>query len=357
MSRQGATMRITQIMLGKGFGGAERSFVDTALAMAARGHDVQAICHKNFSKKHLLDGVANLTVETVSAKGEWDFITPRRIAGFIKRFGSEVVHTQLKRAAWHGGRGAAMAGVPAVSKLHNYVKLERYKYIHTLIGTTPDQERHALTNGWPSERVTVIPNFSRVIPASEARAPSGRPVRLLTYGRYVHKKGFDVLLRAFRQLVDSGVDARLVIGGQGDELASLTALCSELDLDDRVELGVWIEDVSVTLDESDLFVLPSRDEPFGIVMLEAMARGLPIVSTKTQGPSQVLDDSNAYLVEIGSEDALFEAMRQAIAEPEKAKAKASNALALYCSDYFEGAVVPRFEALYRDVIAQSKSSL
>ena len=60
-------MRISQIMLAKGFGGAERSFVDTALALAERGHQVQAICHKEFSKIGLLQNIDNIQVETVNA--------------------------------------------------------------------------------------------------------------------------------------------------------------------------------------------------------------------------------------------------------------------------------------------------
>ena len=336
-------------MLGKGFGGAERSFVDTALALAARGHDVQAICHAGFVKRDLLEGVPNLTLETIKAGGEMDFITPMRIARLLRDFKPDIVHTQLKRAAWHGGRGASKVGVPVVSKLHNYVQLERYKHVHILIGTTEDQRRHALDLGWPEERITVIPNFSRVVPVAEARAPVNRPLKMLSYGRYVHKKGFDVLLKAFAGLLAEGVDAELTIGGKGPELEALNALAKELGIDDNVKLGVWIDDVAVALDEADVFVLPSRDEPFGIVMLEAMARGIPIVTTKTQGPVQVLSDETAKLVEIDSVDDLLHGMQAVASDPQQSLSMASQALKLYRETYHEDAVLPRLEALYRSV--------
>ena len=342
-------MKITQIMLGKGFGGAERSFVDTALALAARGHEVQAICHQKFVKRGLLENVSGLQLETIKAGGELDFMAPRRIAKLIRAFKPEIVHTQLKRAAWHGGRGAHRAGVPVVSKLHNYVQLERYRYVHTLIGTTEDQRQHALKLNWPQERVTVIPNFSRVIPAEVARAPESSPLRLLTYGRYVHKKGFDVLLQSLKRLLETGVDATLIIGGSGPEEAALAALARELGIADKVELGVWIDDVSVALDEADVFVLPSRDEPFGIVMLEAMARGLPIVTTRTQGPAQVLTDETAYFADIDSVDTLLAGLQRVVENPGDAQNKAAAALELYRTTYFEDAVLPRFEALYESV--------
>ena len=242
-----------------------------------------------------------------------------------------------------------MAGVPVGSKLHNYVQLERYRYVHTLIGTTEDQRQHALKLNWPEDRVTVIPNFSRILPVDTARLPEGRPLRLLSYGRYVHKKGFDVLLRALNVLVDSGVDAQLTIGGSGPEAETLALLAEELGVSDRVVLGVWIDDVAIALDQSDVFMLPSRDEPFGIVMLEAMARGLPIVTTRTQGPSQVLTDETAYFADIDSVEMLADALQQIAKNPEKAKGKAAAALDLYRTTYHEDAVLPQFEELYRSV--------
>lgn len=348
-------MKITQIMLARGFGGAERSFVDTALALAERDHQVQAICHRDFIKRGLLENIPNLQLETIRAGGELDFLTPRRIARLIRSFQPEIVHTQLKRAAWHGGRGAHHAGVPVVSKLHNYVKLNRYKYVHTLIGTTEDQRQHALKFGWPEDRVTVIPNFSCIQPANRAQKPEHRPVRLLSYGRYVYKKGFDVLLRGFKQLLDTGVDAELTIGGSGPESAVLQALAVDLGVAEKVRLGVWIDDVAKALDEADVFVLPSRDEPFGIVMLEAMARGLPIVTTRTQGPSQVLTEAEAFFVEIDSDSQIADTLQFILQNSDRAIQKASAALELYRTEYFKDAVLPKLEMLYQSVAKQTKN--
>ena len=338
-------------MLGKGFGGAERSFVDTALALAARGHSVQAICHQKFVKKNLLQNVPGIQLDLVKAGGEYDFLTPLRIAKLLRQFKPIIVHTQLKRAAWHGGRAAHKVGIQVVSKLHNYVQLDRYRYVHTLIGTTEDQRQHALGLNWPADKVTVIPNFSRIPPLEVARTPQTDPVRLLSYGRYVEKKGFDVLLHALKELVDQGVNATLKIGGRGPEVENLNALAEKLGLSDRVELDVWIDDVAEALDEADIFVLPSRDEPFGIVMLEAMARGLPIVTTRTQGPSQVLNEDQAYFAEIDSVDELVAGLKAIVENPSIAQQKAAAALELYRTTYHEDAVLPRFEALYEEVSA------
>lgn len=342
-------MRVSQIMLAKGFGGAERSFVDTTLALAERGHQVQAICHKQFSKIELLKDINTLQVETVNAGAEWDFITPRKIAAKLRAFQTEIVHTQLKRAAWHGGRAGKLADVPVVAKLHNYVDLKKYRHIHTLFCTTEDQKKYVSNNGWPTNRVEVVPNFSRVHPIANIHDTWKSPIQILSYGRYVKKKGFDLLLRAFKSLLDSGIRAQLTIGGQGEELNALKLLAKELEIQNSVKLGIWIDDVTSALDAADIFVLPSLDEPFGIVMLEAMARGVPIISTRTKGPSEVLDETTASLVETGSAKALADAMINCIRDQARASERAVKALERYQKKYYQDAVLPKLESVYQRI--------
>ncbi|AQQ09291.1 Glycosyltransferase KanE [Sedimentisphaera cyanobacteriorum] len=345
-------MRIAQVMLARNFGGAERSFVDTSRALAERSHEVLAICHKDFVKKESLEGIPNLTLKTVNSHGEWDVSTPHRLHKLILDFDADVVHTQLKRAAWHTGRALRREKIPVIAKLHNYVALNKYRHIDMLIATTEDQKRHALNLGWPEQRVRVLPNFSRIEPAESAKQIQDGKIRILSYGRYVQKKGFDLLLNAFADILADGIDAELVIGGSGPELDNLKALSRKLGIKDRVNLGVWLDDVSQALDHADLFVLPSLDEPFGIVVLEAMARGIPMVCTKTQGPSQILSSENAYLTEKGSSQALAEAIKQSLSSRDEASNKAQKALELYRSKYYQQAIIPRLEKIYRLLISR-----
>lgn len=343
-------MRITQIMLAKGFGGAERSFVDTAIALAERGHTVQAICHEDFSELALLPGHGGIRVDAIRAGGEWDFLAPRRIAALLRDFKSEIVHTQLKRAAWHGGRAAKLAGIPSVAKLHNYVDLKRYRHMTLLLCTTGDQVSHVRSQGWDGNRVRWVPNFSR-IEAVECGAQSFcRPFRILSYGRYVKKKGFEHLIEAAGILWDRGIEVRLRIGGSGEEHGRMLEKVQGLGLSDAVELGFWIDDVAAVLDWSDVFVLPSLDEPFGIVMLEAMARAVPIVTTKTKGPSEVLSTDTAALVDIGSAEQIADAIQAIYEDFSEASVRAEKALDLYASSYSADAVLPQIETAYADAI-------
>lgn len=343
-------MRITQIMLAKGFGGAERSFVDTALALAERGHAVQAICHRGFREQALFSGYGGIRVDTIRAGGEWDWLAPRRIASLLREFKSEIVHTQLKRAAWHGGRAAALTGIPAVAKLHNYVDLKRYRHMSLLLCTTEDQVRHVRSRGWEADRVRWIPNFSRIDPVERVEHGFTPPLKVLSYGRYVKKKGFDYLIEAVGILRDRGIHILLRIGGRGEELDRMLEKVRGLGLSDSVELGFWIDDVARELDRADVFVLPSLDEPFGIVMLEAMARGVPIVTTKTKGPSEVLSTETAALVDTGSAEQIADAIQAIYEDFSAACIRADEALNLYASSYSADAVLPRIENAYADAI-------
>ena len=88
-------MRICQVMIGAGFGGAERSFVDTALAMADRGHAVQAVCHRDFVKREWLEAHENIRVSPVHVRGAWDLAGARRMQRALDEFVVRGVRTNL----------------------------------------------------------------------------------------------------------------------------------------------------------------------------------------------------------------------------------------------------------------------
>jgi glycosyltransferase involved in cell wall biosynthesis len=135
---------------------------------------------------------------------------------------------------------------------------------------------------------------------------------IFALGRHVHQKGFDVLLRAMAQVPDSH---DLILAGDGPDRGSLEALAAELGLADRVVFRGRIEAALVRqyMKGADLFVLPSRHEPFGIVNLEAMASGTPVVATRVGGVPEFVDhEVNGILVEPGHVEALSDAISDAL---------------------------------------------
>lgn len=201
--------------------------------------------------------------------------------------------------------------------------------------------------GIPDDRITVIPNFTRVPAVDEAGKPAHDPPRLLAYGRFVDKKGFADLIHALALLRDRGVAFELKLGGDGPLNASLRNLVRELGLENSIHFSGWLHDVVTALDDADLFVLPSRSEPFGIVVLEAMARGVPVVSTRTEGPAEILSDDTAILAAVNNPADLAAAIEKALADRAGSVRRAITALAIYQREYTPAAVIPRITQVYR----------
>lgn len=339
-------MKITQIMLAKGFGGAERYFVDLSIALAEQDHEVQAICHRRFHGLTALRQHPAVHVTDVNVLGWWDWLAWRRIGAEVGRFGPALMHAHLARAAYIGGKVRRRTGIPLAVKTHNYVDLKYYRDVDLFLPTTADQRRYLVEHGIAARRIQVVPNFSSLSAVAEAGKIDTGPLVFGSFGRMVAKKGFDQLIDAFKQVLDAGIDARLVIGGDGVEREALVRRIAGHGCADRIELCGWVSDAAAFLDGIDVFVLPSLDEPFGIVVLEAMARGKVIVSTRTQGPSEVLTDADAYLAAAGNVDDLARAMREVAARPDEAVHKAARALEKFKHAYAKDVVVPQLLAHY-----------
>ncbi len=344
-------MKITQLMLAKGFGGAERYFVDLSSILAEYGHKLQVICHRDFQEMNRLTGIPGITVESFSVAGWWDMFSLKKMSKEIERFEPDIVHAHLARGAYMAGKTCKKNNIPLVVKTHNYVDLKYYKNVDVFITTTKDQQQYLLQEGISPEKTKVIPNFSRV-PAVEAVSRHvNDPLVIASCGRMVEKKGFHILLKAFNKVLESGAQASLRLGGDGKEKNDLQRLSEDLGINDHIEFCGWVNSISEFLENADIFVLPSLDEPFGIVVLEAMAKGRPLISTRAQGPSEILDEETAYLVETGSVDALAKALSIAISDKDGRLKKAEKALCAFNNTYSENVVVPKIVQLYERLTA------
>ncbi len=340
-------MRITQIMLAKGFGGAERYFVDLTNELAQRGHEVQAICHSRFAGRPALRQHKNLRIDTVNSLGPWDWFATRQIVKQLRDFNPAVVHGHLARAASLAGNACNRLAMPFAVKTHNYVDLKYYRNVDLFLPTTGDQKRYLLENAVAETRIQVIPNFSSLpLHAAVDLENPDRPLTFGAIGRAVKKKGFDVLINAFKQLIDAGVEARLIIAGDGECYKQLQAQVRRLKLETCVQLTGWVDDVAAFYNAIDVFVLPSLDEPFGIVVLEAMANHKPIISTKTQGPVEILDDTTAILVDVGKADELSRAMQETHENIGLAQQRAEVAAERFKENYSIDAVLPQLLQAY-----------
>jgi glycosyltransferase involved in cell wall biosynthesis len=127
------------------------------------------------------------------------------------------------------------------------------------------------------------------------------------------EKGFDTLIKAFAKGF-KGKDVRLVIGGDGSQKKWLKQIAKELLVENQVTFtGVLSrEEVANYMNECDAFVLPSRYETFGVVYIEALASGKPIIGTYNGGAEDIIDSSNGYIVPVDDMQELQKVMSKMV---------------------------------------------
>jgi colanic acid/amylovoran biosynthesis glycosyltransferase len=156
----------------------------------------------------------------------------------------------------------------------------------------------------------------------EAFPPVGREASagfsILSVGRLVAVKGYGVLVEAVASLVAADLDARLTLVGDGPQRGALEAFVSQRGLSDRVRFAgrVGQDEIGAYYRAADVFCLPSFAEGVPVVLMEAMASGLPVVSTRVNGiPELVEDGVSGLLVAPGRSDLLAAALRELAEDP------------------------------------------
>ena len=335
-------MKICTIMLAKKFGGAERYHVDLTNELTRNGHEVLAISNVHSMAARHLEKRANLQCGSVRVLGPWDPLAPRKILKLVRDFAPDVMQASLARAAHLAGAAAGLLDIPLVVKTHDFVNLKYYRKVSVFTPTTRAQRDYLISHGIAAENVRLIPNFSSFPPVTAVSCRS-KVQRIVAHGRHVREKGFDLLLRSFSRIADDHL--RLYIAGDGVERQRLVNLAAALKLDDKVCFVGWQDDIRSFLLQGDLFVLPSRYEPFGIAVLEAMACGIPIIATTCHGPLEILDNDSAWLCD-ADEEALSAALAAAISDPGGRRQRAHTAWIAFRQRYAADQVLPRIEMLY-----------
>jgi glycosyltransferase involved in cell wall biosynthesis len=177
---------------------------------------------------------------------------------------------------------------------------------------------------------------------------------VLAVGSFSHKKGFDVLLRAFAAVAAEDHDVHLVLAGAGKELSAYAAFVREHRLQGRVHfVGIVQGNAKAQLyQHCRFFVCPSRREPFATVNLEALAAGKPIVATAVGGNVEVVvEGENGFLVPPENPQALAARMLMLLLDP-AARATMGRLSSDRGRDYDWQVILPQYLAAYEEAIAR-----
>ena len=298
-------------------------------------------------------------------------LSPRMARDVVRAVRAEqpdLLHTHLVHADVYGAVAARVLRVPFVSTRHNDDRylLGPFRYVdrgfargaRRLIAISDAVRRFLVQAGHDPDRlVTVHYGLDELPPAPSeptpgaAGIPDGTPL-LLAVGRLIAQKDHATLLAAFASARERHPDARLAILGSGPLEPALRAQIGSLGLGDAVVLPGRLE-IRDWLERADVFVHTSRWEGFGIVLLEAMLAGLPVVATRVSAvPEVVADGETGLLVEAGDAAALAAALDRLLGEPELARRLGDAGLARARSEFSVAQMTERTLAVYRDATQQ-----
>ena len=179
-------------------------------------------------------------------------------------------------------------------------------------------------------------------------------IKFISVGSLIDLKGFDLIIRALCNCKHLDKCQVSIIGG-GPEEANLKAMIEECHLQDKVFLlgKKTPEEVSALMASSDCFILTSRRETFGIVYIEAMAKGKPVIATICGGPESFVNESNGILIPIEDVEATTKAMDYMVENLGKYD---SEAISRYCYENFsEEFISKKIIAVYQEAIELHKS--
>jgi glycosyltransferase involved in cell wall biosynthesis len=284
------------------------------------------------------------------------------------RVGLLHVHSASRGSFWRKSLFCAMArlfGVPYIFQLHSgefpvffrdecgplaqrWVRLT-LRRAYRVVGLT-ESWRAALEQMAPGAVVTVLGNPVAVA-AQLPAAPAARR-HLLFLGRLRDKKGVYDLVRAMPAVLAQVPDARFTLAGDGD-LEGTAQLARELGVEAALHLPGWVDGSAkdALLASADVLLLPSYFEGLPICILEAMALGLPVISTRVGGIPEVLDQGRCGILLVpGDVAALSAAILQVLQQPALAEQLRQAAFARVRAVYSTDAVLQAVAALYQPLL-------
>ncbi len=319
-------------------GGLERQSHELAKVLLELGVEVEVVSGKFQQSQLLHEVVEGVNVHRIPwPEKKWvRFIrTPFDLLRVIvrRRHWCDVIH--LHQFSWFGLFVILLArllDIPVLTKLpnvgelglpglrlqrHGGLKLAIFRKTDAVVAMTKESLAELDAIGFPLERVLSTPNGIRLLEKKDFSISLKRRAdlcRVVFIGRLSQDKRIDDLLYAW-QMVLSVISCRaaLEIWGSGPLEIELKSLCKNLGINDSVDFHGYVEDVRTKINAMDLFVLPSLAEGNSNAILEAMAAGLPIISTRVGGTSMLVGDEGLpFLVEPGDRASLGRVLIQLI---------------------------------------------
>lgn len=363
-------MRIIHVLSSFGMGGQERVAFDLAVGQREAGHEAIAVSLAPDDEGPLGEEFRRAGVEVVHLRKRagFDVRLPWELGQLFRRSSATVVHTHNPQPLIYGGAPAKLSGAALVHTKHGVnPDASRRVWMRKAAGRLPDafvavseptarvarSERECAT-----DKLRVIPNgidLTRFGRDPDDRAAVRRELGIPqdawvvgTVGRLWPEKGHRFLLRAVEPLL--GRDFHVIIAGDGPEADNTARAVQALSRPGSAHLLGVRKDIPRVMAAFDTFVLSSVREGLPLVIPEAMAAGLPVVSTAVGGiPDVVADGETGYLVNYDDDEALRERLQALADDPDRARTLGRRGREVALDRYSCRRMVDDYLSLYQEV--------
>jgi len=330
-------MRVAHIIKVTQIGGAERHLLILLPQLIKQGleqHLIMLVEPDNpMDDMVAAAGARGITVHKLTIRRDYDVTVSYQLLRTLRQIKPDLVHTHLIHADLFGITAARLGGYPVITGRHNDDDFRTKSAVKTGNAVLWRLARGGIAiseairkftvdvEGAPSDKVRVVHyGIEHQTPSpdelNQARANLREELNLsqdvLIVGavcRLVGQKGMTYGIDAFKQVMQHFPDAHLVIAGDGDLRVTLEAQVKQLELSENVHFLGWRDDAPQILAGLDVFLMPSLWEGFGLVLLEAMSKRIPVVASDVSAiPEVVRHGETGLLVQPRDVDGLCDAM-------------------------------------------------
>ena len=347
------------------FGGGEIWMLRTLHGLAQRGHSVALLCRPgtDLGKRARRSGIRTFQF---SVRGDFGPLTVLRTARLLRQEKIQIALTNMDKEFRFVTLAAQLIqscaviprrGVDYPLKNQLHYRLTYEKWASKIVANSRATKQALLRNApWlPADQIQVIYNGIDPEPFLTMEKFNGHlgfgrscGVRSIGFvGQLDERKGIDTLLQAFRLTAQSFSDVDLWLAGEGPLRPYIEKFSNDHQLKDRIHLLGYIENVPDFMKSIDLLALPSLWEGFGIVLIEAMAAGKPVVTTNTSSmPEIVLDRITGCIVPVNDVGALDHAFQEILNDADLAKIWGENGRNRVMEQFTIDHMLDQFEDLF-----------
>lgn len=359
-------MRILQLCSAREIGGGERHVIDLANALARRGHEVLAALAPSSPVTRDLTELNAGNVIELRMRNSLQLSTAMRLARFVRHRQIQIVHAHMARdyplAALVAGRG----GAQLVLTRHVLFPLNRIHRLTLRRARTVIAISHAVAESlrerkiFRDEQIVMIHNGIDLARFAQARTRKQTDkFRVGTVGHLAPIKGHEDFIRAAALICATRANVEFVIAGEDKSPArehrrAIESLIGELGLQHPIQLLGWVDDIPRFLSTLDVFVSAARAEPFGLGIVEAMAAGVAVVSTMSEGAQEIIEPNlNGLLLPIGDVAAMANTTLALLRDQSLREKLADNARHAVAEQFSLERMVESTERVYERVLTQS----